>query len=189
MTAALALLVGSSAFAQERSYPRTNGQTSNRQANRMVEGTVASVVHARNGERVRLTNGMDLLVPNSVTGVRQGRRYGAATLQVGDVVRMSVYSQDGDGRDARVRSLEILQSRSWNNNNDRRFNGTVVSFDRRGRSLVMNTDHGRTVTVDLSTYSSARGNSSTPFRRGDRISVAGRMDRGTVLAEDIRLTR
>jgi len=78
----------------------------------MVEGTVASVEHARNGERVRLTNGMDLVVPDSVMDVSQGRRRGASTLQRGDVVRMTVYSREGDGRDARVRTLEILRTSS-----------------------------------------------------------------------------
>jgi hypothetical protein len=192
---AVTVLLGSSVFAQSRNYPGTYGRVANGgYASRVVEGTVASVVPARNGERVRLTNGMDLLVPNSITGANQGRRYGASTLQPGDVVRMTVYGRQGDGRDAEVRSLELVQSNSRNGNdrqsnsrygNDRRLNGTVVSVDRRNRSLVMQTDNGQTVSVDLNTYS--RGNAAASFRRGDRISVSGRMNRGTVLADDIRV--
>ena len=183
LAGAATLLLGSSAFAQNRNYPGTYGQGGNRgYANRTVEGTVASVVHDRNGDRVRLTSGMDLFVPNSITSMNQGRRFGASMLQPGDVVRMTVYSREGDGRDAQVRSMELLQSGSAFGN-DRRMNGTVVSFDRRSRTLVMQTDNGRTVTVDFRGMTSANN-----FRRGDRISVSGRFERGTVIADDIRLS-
>jgi hypothetical protein len=184
LAGAVSFLLASSAFAQIHTDSRTYQQQSRRQVNRVVEGTVASVVHDRNGDRVRLTSGMDLVVPNSVTAMNQGRRYGASTLQPGDVVRMNVYSRQGDGRDAQVRSLEILQTNS-SYNNDRRLNGTVVSVDRRGRSLVVRTDQGQTINVDFNAYASR---SATSFRRGDRISITGRMDRGTVIADDIRLS-
>jgi len=96
-----------------------------------------------------------------------------------------VYSREGDGRDAQVRSLELLQTGSAFGN-DRRMNGTVVSFNRRSRTLVMQTDNGRSVTVDLNAY--GRGtNSVGNFRRGDRISVSGRMNGGTVVADDVRM--
>jgi hypothetical protein len=194
LAGAVTLLLGSSALAQDRSYPRTSDQTDNRgYANRTVEGTVASVQRDRDGDRVRLTNGMDVFVPNSITSMNQGRRFGASMLQRGDVVRMNVYSREGDGRDAQVRSLELLQTGSgWNSdhrmngsgwNSDHRMNGTVISMDRRGRSLVMQTDNGQTINVDLN----GRGNSYGNIRRGDRISVSGRMNGGTVIAEDVRL--
>jgi hypothetical protein len=131
---------------------------------------------------------MDLVVPNSITGVNQGRRYGAATLLPGDVVRLTVYSREGDGRDARVLGFELLQSNANSNSyfgNDRRMSGTIVSFDRRNRSMVVQTDRGRTVTVDLSTYNGRMGWGT--FRRGDRVSITGRMDRGNVFVEDIRV--
>ena len=51
---------------------------------------------------------MDVVVPNSITGMYQNRRYQAAMLLPGDVVRLNVYSREGDGRDAQVRSMEIL---------------------------------------------------------------------------------
>ncbi|HEY4640107.1 MAG TPA: hypothetical protein VII75_02100, partial [Thermoanaerobaculia bacterium] len=109
IAAALPILVASSAFAQNRSYPGTYRAANRGYANRIVEGTVAAVAPARNGgEHVRLTNGMDLIVPPSITGMYQSRRYEAAMLLPGDVVRMAVYSRQGDGRDAQVRSLEIL---------------------------------------------------------------------------------
>jgi uncharacterized protein YdeI (BOF family) len=181
LAGAVTLLLGSSVFAQNRNYPRADGNRG--YANRIVEGTVASVVHDRNGERVRLTNGMDLLVPNSISSMNQGRRFGASMLQPGDVVRMNVYSREGDGRDAQVRSLELLRTSSVYNN-DRRLNGTVVSFDRRARMLVMQTDNSRTITVDLNAYA-GRG---MTFRNGDRISVSGRMNRGTFVADDVRLS-
>src|SRR4051812_31059788 len=92
-------LLGSSAFAQYGSYPGTYRSANRGYANRIVEGTVASASVARNGERIRLTNGMELIVPNSITAVNEGRRYGAATLLPGDVVRLTVYSREGDGRD------------------------------------------------------------------------------------------
>lgn len=186
LAGAVTLLLGSSAFAQNQGYPRTTDQDGNRgYANRTVEGTVASVVHDRNGDRVRLTSGMDVFVPNSITSMNQGRRFGASMLQPGDVVRMTVYSREGDGRDAQVRSLELLQTGSAFGN-DRRMNGTVVSFNRRSRTLVMQTDNGRSVTVDLNAY--GRGtNSVGNFRRGDRISVSGRMNGGTVVADDVRM--
>jgi hypothetical protein len=184
LAGAVTLLAGASAFAQDRDRPRSTRDGGNRgYANRTVEGTVASVEHDRSGgDRVRLTNGMDLLVPKSITGVNRGRRYGAATLRRGDVVRLEVYSREGDGRDAVVRSLEILDTYA---NNDRRMNGTVVSVNRRERTLVMQTDRGQTLNVD---FKDRRSNDvASTFRRGDRISVSGRLDRGIVMADDIRL--
>src|SRR3954451_3296515 len=115
---ALPLLVASSTFAQYGSYPGTYRAASRGYANRTVEGTVASVAVARNGgEHVRLTNGMDLVVPPSITSMYQSRRYEAAMLLPGDVVRLAVYSREGDGRDAQVRSMEILSR--YNNGNER----------------------------------------------------------------------
>jgi hypothetical protein len=187
LAGAFTFLLGSSAFAQYGSNPGTY-RAERGFANRVVEGTVASVAVARNGERIRLTNGMDLVVPNSITGVNQGRRYGAATLLPGDVVRLTVYSREGDGRDARVLGFELLQSNSNSNSyfgNDRRMNGTIVSFDRRNRSMVVQTDRGRTVSVNLSTYNGRMGWDT--FHRGDRVSITGRMDRGNVFVEDIRV--
>jgi hypothetical protein len=76
LAGAVTFLLGSPVFAQDHGYDNHRG---NREyANRNIEGTVESVVHDRNGEHVRLTSGMDLFVPNSVTGLSQGRRYGAA---------------------------------------------------------------------------------------------------------------
>jgi hypothetical protein len=193
----LPLLVASSAFAQSRTYPGTYQQVANGgYANRTVEGTVASIAAARNGERIRLTNGMDLVVPNSLYGVNQGRRYNASMLQRGDVVRMSVWSRQGDGRDAQVRSLEILQRYGYNNgnngynngnngnrgyNNDRLITGTVVSFDRRANMLVVQTDNGRTVNVNVNQSGANRGS----FRRGERVNISGRMDRGSFIADGV----
>src|SRR5664279_375658 len=114
LAGAVTFLLGSSAFAQYGSNPGPDRAADRGYANRVVEGTVASVAVARNGERIRMTNGMDLFVPNSITGVNQGRRYGAATLLPGDVVRLTVYSREGDGRDARVLGFELLQSNSNN---------------------------------------------------------------------------
>ena len=187
LAGAITFLLGSSAFAQYGSNPGTYRAAERGYANRVVEGTVASVAVARYGERVRLTNGMDLVVPNSITAVNQGRRYGAATLLPGDVVRLTVYSREGDGRDARVLGFEILQSNANNSyfGNDRRMSGTIVSFDRRNRSMIVQTDRGRTVSVDLSTYNGRMGWDT--FRRGNRVSITGRMDRGTVMVEDIRV--
>ncbi len=186
LAGAFTFLLGSSAFAQDGSYPGTYRAAERGYANRVVEGTVASVAVARNGERIRLTNGMDLIIPNSITGVTQGRRYGAATLLPGDVVRLTVYSREGDGRDARVLGFELLQSNRNSNSyfgNDRRMSGTIVSFDRRNRSMVVQTDRGRTISVDLSTYNGRLGWGT--FRRGDHVSITGRMDRGSVFVEDI----
>jgi hypothetical protein len=189
---ALPLLVASSAFAQNRSYPGTYRAASRGYANRTVQGTVASVAVARNGEHVRLTNGMDLVVPNSITGMYQNRRYQAAMLLPGDVVRMNVYSREGDGRDAQVRSLEILSRYSNNNGyrngngrngyNDRLIAGTVVSYDRRSNLAVVQTDNGRTVNVDVNVY----GGRNT-FRRGDRVNISGRMNGGTFVADGVRI--
>jgi hypothetical protein len=97
-----------------------------------------------------------------------------------------VNSRPRDGRDAEVRSLELLRTAAIFENGQR-LSGTVVSYDRRGRLLVMQADNGRTFNVDL------RSAGSDGFRRGDRInvgdriSIMGRMDRGTVLADDIRM--
>jgi hypothetical protein len=205
----LALLLGSSAFAQNRGDWRTYRTVAARGfANRLVEGTVASVVHSRNGDHVRLTSGYDVFVPDSLTGNYQGRRFGAATLRPGDVVRLAVYSREGDGRDARVQSIEMVSSGSRYNsgygsgnnsgygsgnnsgygsgyNSDRWVNGSVISIDRRDRTLVVQADNGRTISVDLGTYDS-NGGSLRGLRRGDRISVSGRMNRGVFLADDIR---
>jgi hypothetical protein len=190
-------MLGSTASAQNV-YRQQN---SNRGfANRVVEGTVSQVVHDRNGEHVRLTNGMDLLVPNTITGVTQGRRWGASTLHAGDVVRLNVYSREGDGRDAQVRSIELLSSNTYNNNNgynngrnnnngyNNMMSGTVVSVDRRAHTLVMQADNGRTYSVDFNSWS-GRDTTIGTYRRGDRISISGRMGRGnTVIASDVRVT-
>jgi uncharacterized protein YdeI (BOF family) len=179
---ALTFLLGAPVFAQTRGYSQDTYRVANRGgfANRMVEGTVASVSHDRNGDHVRLTSGMDLFVPSSIVWTNGGRRFGASTLQAGDYVRMNVYSREGDGRDAQVRSLEILQTNSYYSN-ERRLNGTVVSIDRRSRMIVLQADNGRTVNVNIN-------NQAIPnVRRGDHVSIAGRMDRGTMMADDIRV--
>jgi hypothetical protein len=197
LAGALPLLVASSAFAQYGSYPGTYRAASRGYANRTVEGTVASVAVARNGgEHVRLTNGMDVVVPASITGMYQNRRYQAAMLVPGDVVRLNVYSREGDGRDAQVRSMEILSrydnnyGRNGNNGyrngnngwNDRLITGTVVSYDRRNHLAVIQTDNGRTFNVDVNAYGGRNA-----FRRGDRVNISGRMDRGTFVADGVRI--
>ncbi|MGA8809795.1 MAG: hypothetical protein WB973_18135 [Thermoanaerobaculia bacterium] len=188
LAGALPLLVASSAFAQYGSYPGTYRAANRGYANRTVEGTVASVAVARNGEHVRLTNGMDVVVPNSITGMYQNRRYQAAMLVPGDVVRLNVYSREGDGRDAQVRSMEIL-SRYDNRNgnyrngyNDRLVSGTIVSYDRRSNLAVVQTDNGRTINVNVNAYGGRNA-----FRRGDRVNISGRMDRGTFIADGVRI--
>lgn len=189
LAGAATLLLGTSAFAQYS--PRVYGQAADRgYANRVVEGQVASVGFARNGQRVRLTNGMDVVIPNSMNGLDRGRRYGASTLVPGDVVRMTVYSREGDGRDARVISYELLQSNSNSRfGNGRRMNGTIVSMDRRNRTMVVETDNGRQVSVDFNAYSARDGATYRGFRRGDRVSMSGRNDRGTFIIDDIRVNR
>jgi hypothetical protein len=195
IAAALPILAASSAFAQNRSYPGTYRSANRGYANRIVEGTVAAVAPARNGgEHVRLTNGMDLIVPPSITGTYQSRRYEAAMLLPGDVVRMAVYSREGDGRDAQVRSLEILsryendygrrnRDNGYRNGyNERLITGTVVSYDRRSDLAIVQTDNGRNVTVDMNVYG-GRG----AIRRGDRVNISGRMNRGTFIADGVRI--
>jgi hypothetical protein len=188
LAGSLTLLAGSSAFGQGRNDERSRNQDQNQgYANKTVDGTVASVLQDRDGERVRLTNGMDVFVPSSVTAVNQGRRYGAATLQPGDVVRLNVYSRQGDGRDAQVRSMEIVSTNSIYNN-ERRLNGTVMSVNRHNHTLQMRTDNGQTMNINLAGYNGRNNTSAMTFRKGDRISITGRTDRGIVIAEDIRLT-
>jgi hypothetical protein len=194
LAGALPLLVASSAFAQYGSYPGTYRTANRGYANRTVEGTVASVAVARNGgEHVRLTNGMDVVVPPSITSMYQNRRYQAAMLLPGDVVRLNVYSREGDGRDAQVRSMEIVSrydngyGRNGNNGyrngyNDRQISGTVVSYDRRSNLAIVQTDSGRTINVDVNAY----GGRNT-FHRGDRVNISGRMNRGTFVADGVRI--
>jgi len=190
------LLLASSAFAQSGYYGRGDdygrGEYSAGRgfANRVVEGTIASAEQTRFGERIRLTSGMDLVVPNDVLATNQGQRYQTSLLQPGDTVRMTVFSRAGDGRDARVRSFEIIRSasygrgnRDWNGSYDNRsLAGTVVSFDRRDGVLVLQTDSGRTMNVSLQSYDGR-------LRRGDRVSISGRMDRdrGTFIAAGVRV--
>jgi hypothetical protein len=197
LAGALPLLVASSAFAQYGSYPGTYRTANRGYANRIVEGTVASVAVARNGgEHVRLTNGMDVVVPSSITSNYQNRRYQAAMLVPGDVVRLNVYSREGDGRDAQVRSMEILSrygnngyGRNGNNGygrnngyNDRLITGTVVSYDRRNNLAIVQTDNGRTINVNVNAYGSRNA-----FRRGDRVNISGRMNGGTFVADGVRV--
>jgi len=192
LAGALPLLVASSAFAQYGTYPGTYRAANRGYANRVVEGTVASVAVGRNGgEHVRLTNGMDVLVPPSITSNYQNRRYQASMLVPGDVVRLNVYSREGDGRDAQVRSMEILSrySNSYGNNNgyrngynERQITGTVVSYDRRSNLAVVQTDQGRTINVDVNAYGGRNA-----FRRGDRVNISGRMNRGTFIADGVRI--
>jgi hypothetical protein len=183
-TGAVTLLLASPVVAQGRYYqPVANGY-----ANRIVEGTVALAEPARGGERIRLTNGMDLVVPNSVLATNQGRPYQMNLLHPGDVVRMTVYSREGDGRDARVRSFEFLRAGgpAYSNgyNNERTLTGTVLSVDRRNDIVVVQTERGRTVSVDVGSYNGR-------IRRGDRVSVSGRMDRdaGNFVASGVQVTR
>jgi hypothetical protein len=200
LAGALPVLVASSAFAQYGSSQGTYRTANRGYANRTVEGTVASVAVGRNGgEHVRLTNGMDVVVPPSITGMYQNRRYQAAMLVPGDVVRLNVYSRQGDGRDAQVRSMEILSRYSNNGNNgyrngnngyrngnngynDRLISGTIVSYDRRSNLAVIQTDNGRTVNVNVNAYGGRNA-----FRRGDRVNISGRMDRGTFVADGVRI--
>jgi hypothetical protein len=184
---AVPLLLASSAFAQGRYYEPAAARG---YANRVVEGTVAAAEPARNGERIRLTNGMDLVVPNSVLATNQGRPYQMNLLQPGDTVRMTVFSREGDGRDARVRSFEFLRSGAGYGNgngnnsyyNDRSLTGTVLSYDRRNSVLVLQTDRGRTVNVTVGSYGGR-------VRRGDRISVTGRMNAGSFIATGVQVNR
>src|SRR3954454_23798266 len=194
LAGALPLLAASSAFAQYGSYPGTYRAANRGYANRTVEGTVQSVSVARNGgEHVRLTSGMDVVVPPSITSNYQNRRYQASMLVPADVVRLNVYSRQGDGRDAEVRSMEILSrydnsyGRNGNNGyrngyNDRLISGTVVSYNRRSNLAVVQTDNGRTVNVNVNAY----GNRNA-FRRGDRVNISGRMNRGTFVADGVRV--
>jgi len=190
----LTLLAGSSAFAQQQiEKPRDQGSYNENVGGRTIEGTVESVAPDRDGQRVRLTNGTNVLVPNSVTGTNQGHRWGASNLQRGDTVRMNVYD-NGDGRDALVRSMEMMASNSnynYNNsyNNDQRFDGTVVSFNRRRDTLVMRSDEGRNVNVSMRAMDGRNNTSGTNFRRGQRISVTGRLDRGVLIADDVQRIR
>jgi hypothetical protein len=187
LAGSLTLLAGSSAFAQGRNdRQQRNEQDNQAYSNRTVDGTVQSVTQDRNGERVRLTNGMDVFVPASVTATNSGRRYGAAMLQPGDVVRLNVYSRQGDGRDAEVRTMELLSTNATYNN-DRRLKGTVVSFNRRHQTMVISADNGQTMNVDLSGYNRLTSTNMTTFRKGDRISLTGRIDRGVLIADDVRL--
>jgi hypothetical protein len=181
-TAAFTLLLGTPALAQYR-----NDNTG--YANRSVDGTVSSVVHGRYGDHVRLTNGMDLFVPNNVMPLNGGRNYAVSQLRAGDVIRADVFSRPGDGRDAQVRSVEVLQTRygrNYNNYNNnygdygRQWTGTIVSVDRRNDLLVVQTDRGRTITVNTN------GTSLRGFHRGDRVSVTGRMNNGSFFADEIR---
>lgn len=174
--AAFTLLLAVPAFAQH--------------ANRSVDGTVSSVAHGRNGDHVRLTNGMDVYVPNNIVPLNGGRNYAVSQLQPGDVIRADVYSRRGDGREAEARSVEVLQTSYGRNRNDNRndnygrygreWTGTVVSVDRHNDLLVLQTDRGRTITVN------ANGRNLRGFRRGDRVSVTGRMNNGNFYADDIR---
>jgi hypothetical protein len=136
---------------------------------------------------------MDVVVPNSITGTFQNRRYQAAMLLPGDVVRLNVYSREGDGRDAQVRSMEIVSrydngyGRNGNNGygsgyNDRLITGTVVSYDRRSNLVIVQTGNGRTINVDVNVY--GRRNA---FRRGDLVNISGRMNRGTFVADGVRI--
>lgn len=187
LAGAVTLLLASSAFAQSGYYGRGEYSADRGFANRVVEGTIASAEQTRFGEHIRMTSGMDLVVPNSVLATNQGQRYQISLLQPGDVVRMSVFSREGDGRDAKVRSFELLRPangyRDNNGYNERNLNGTVVSFSGREGLMVLQTDSGRTINVDVRAYDGRR------FRRGDRVSVSGRMDRGrgTFVAAGIRI--
>ncbi|MEA2166090.1 MAG: hypothetical protein QOK37_4217 [Thermoanaerobaculia bacterium] len=181
--AALGLL-GPSAFAQYGSYPRTYQRAEWGYANRVVRGTVVAVSNVRYGQRIRLADGMELVVPESALSSMHGRR-GAAALVPGDVVRMTVHSVQGDGRDARVLSIELLQSNSYYGNS-RRTAGTIVSVNRRDRFMVLETDGGYRINVDLRVYAGRDWSVLDRFQRGDRVSITGRMERGTIIAEEIR---
>ena len=67
-------------------------------------------------------------------------------------------------------------------NNERSLSGTVVSFDRRDGVLVLQTEGGRMINVDLQSYDGR-------LHRGDRVSVSGRMDRdrATFVAAGVRV--
>jgi hypothetical protein len=92
-----------------------------------------------------------------------------------------------------VQSLELVRSNYGYGNNgygnngyqNRAMNGTIVSIDRRANLLTMQTDRGRTITVEFNDYA-GRG-SMRGWRRGDRISVTGQFNGGgNVIATDIR---
>ena len=66
--------------------------------------------------------------------------------------------------------------------NDRLVSGTVVSYDRRSNLAVVQTDNGRTINVDVNAYGGRNA-----FRRGDRVNISGRMNRGTFVADGVRV--
>ena len=68
--------------------------------------------------------------------------------------------------------------------NERTLTGTVLSVDRRNDVVVVQTDRGRSVSVDVSSYNGR-------IRRGDRVSISGRMDRdaGNFVATGIQVNR
>jgi len=90
--------------------------------------------------------------------------------------------------------MEMMASNSnynYNNsyNNDKRFDGTVVSFNRRRDTLVMRSDEGRNVNVSMRAMDGRNNTSGTNFRRGQRISITGRLDRGVLIADDVQRIR
>ncbi len=87
----------------------------------------------------------------------------------------------GNTPPARVRSIELLRL-GREGYNDRRFDGTVVSFDRRDNILTLQTDSGRTINVDVQNFDGR-------LRRGDRVFVSGRLDRdsGNFIADRVRV--
>jgi len=155
-------------------------------ANRSIDGTVSSVVHGRNGDHVRLTNGMDVYVPNNVIPLNGGRNYAVSSLRAGDVIRADVYSRQGDGREAEARSVEVMRTqygrdgRDNGYNNERERIGTIVSVDRRNDLLVVQMENGRTMNVN------ANGRSLRGMHRGQRVSMTGRSTNGMFYADDIR---
>lgn len=169
----VATLVAPSLFADERHRGRTEqGRNSYRTVT--VEGRISDIDRDRNGfviglnrDNQRLFASVDTRVQN-VSG-RNQHRTRVRDLEQGDFIR-AIGRRDNRGW-IYVDSITLVREEDdRHDGGDRRLSGSVVSIDYRRNIMVVQSDRGRSVTVDIS---SIRRRDLDDIRRNDRVLIRG----------------
>ena len=170
---AVAALAAPSLFADERHRGRTD-HGRNATFAVTVDGRITDIDRERNGfvitvnrTRYRLFATVDTRVRNA--SGRNEHRTRVRDLEVGDVIRAAGRSDQRSWVYVDTITL-VREEDDRHDRDDRRLSGSVVSIDYRRNIMVVESDRGRSVTVDISNL---RRRDLDDFRRGHRIVIRG----------------
>ncbi|HYI10678.1 MAG TPA: DUF5666 domain-containing protein [Thermoanaerobaculia bacterium] len=187
-------LIAPSLFADERHRGRTdNGRHGLRTVN--VEGRITDIDRERNGfviqvnrSNYRLFAPVDTRVVN-VSSRNERQRKRVRDLENGDVIRATGRS-DERGR-VYVESITLLRNEDdRHDQDDRHLRGTVKSINDRRDIIVVQSDRGRSIAVDVRRLERSRRFDLDNLRRGDHVVIRGDWQRdGQFEAERIEIDR